>query len=428
MMEAYLKKFAHEEAQRVDMLPKGKVWHHVVAVPVLAEFHFIFELIDSLKRTEAYQSGEAILVIFVINHRQDHDSSVKNDNEQTLNGLLNEPEGWLLDHPPNSWSESPIDFLIVDRTKPSTEFCPKSGVGLARKIGVDIALSLKNSGRIISEWVHTTDGDAKVPSTYFKQPSGDCYIYPFAHYPSSKDSHWEALILYEIWLRYYRLGLQYGLSPYSIHTIGSLIAVRFQAYAAVRGFNNRAAGEDFYFLNKILKNFNCHEGTDDPIQLRCRPSLRVPFGTGQGTLKIKDLLDQEKSFEMYSPEVFVTLKKLHQTLIDARSTEDFREQITIIVSDNPELDKIFQDWQFPGHLVKATNRSKSFEGAKKQFHTWFDGLKTLKFIHQMRDECYPNVPYRQALEESRFINLQLDAPEKILADLRSIDRSKHQTI
>ena len=131
---------------------------------------------------------------------------------------------------------------------------------------------------------------------------------------------------------------------------------------------------------------------------------------------------------MYSPEVFVTLKKLHQTLIDARSTEDFREQITIIVSDNPELDKIFQDWQFPGHLVKATNRSKSFEGAKKQFHTWFDGLKTLKFIHQMRDECYPNVPYRQALEESRFINLQLDAPEKILADLRSIDRSKHQTI
>jgi hypothetical protein len=36
----------------------------------------------------------------------------------------------------------------------------KEGVGLARKIGCDIALSLYERGTLKSRWLHTTDADA----------------------------------------------------------------------------------------------------------------------------------------------------------------------------------------------------------------------------------------------------------------------------
>ena len=63
---------------------------------------------------------------------------------------------------------------------------------------------------------------------------------------------YEAIAAYELHLRYYVQALRYAAFPYAHHTIGSSMAVRADAYAKQGGMNKRQAGEDFYFLHKII--------------------------------------------------------------------------------------------------------------------------------------------------------------------------------
>ena len=69
--------------------------------------------------------------------------------------------------------------------------------------------------------------------------------------------------------------------PYSYHTIGSAFAVTAKAYARQGGMNRRKAGEDFYFINKLIKGENFGEITNTTVFPSPRTSNRVPFGTGK---------------------------------------------------------------------------------------------------------------------------------------------------
>ena len=57
---------------------------------------------------------------------------------------------------------------------------------------------------------------------------------------------------YELHLRYYTHGLRFSNLPYSFQTVGSAMAVRCSAYQKQGGMNKRKAGEDFYFIQKII--------------------------------------------------------------------------------------------------------------------------------------------------------------------------------
>ena len=63
----------------------------------------------------------------------------------------------------------------------------------------------------------------------------------------------KAIICYEIFLRYYVLGLKFAKSDYAFHTIGSTMLCTPDAYVKVEGMNKRKAAEDFYFLEKLAK-------------------------------------------------------------------------------------------------------------------------------------------------------------------------------
>src|SRR5690606_17786041 len=97
---------------------------------------------------------------------------------------------------------------------------------------------------------------------------------------------WHALVLYEISLRSYEYGLAYAGSPYAFQTLGSTLALNPAAYAKVRGFPKRLAGEDFYILNKLIKIGPIYLRNDRCLQIKDRPSQRVPFGTGTSVFKI----------------------------------------------------------------------------------------------------------------------------------------------
>ena len=63
------------------------------------------------------------------------------------------------------------------------------------------------------------------------------------------------------------------------------MAVRPEAYMKQGGMNRRKAGEDFYFLNKIMSLGGFGECAETTIYPSPRTSKRVPFGTGQAVLR-----------------------------------------------------------------------------------------------------------------------------------------------
>ena len=136
-------------------------------------------------------------------------------------------------------------------------------------------------------------------SIYFEHPvSGDTF-------PSEV---YEGITLYELHLRYFIQALRYIGFPYVHHTVGSAFFVSTDTYVKVGGMNRRKAGEDFYFLQKIMPDVNYIDLNTTRIQPSPRPSKRVPFGTGPWIEKY--LTHEVDTFFTYNLDAFLDLALL----------------------------------------------------------------------------------------------------------------------
>ena len=181
-------------------------------------------------------------------------------------------------------------------------------------MGADLALSLIDQGQVQTPWIFNTDADAQLPNGYFSVPgdiaarvstsigstSMSAVVYPFFH-----ETEDQAAAAYDCFLRYQTLGLRWAGSPYAYGALGSCIAVSANHYAAVRGFPPRAAGEDFYLLNKLAKTGTIWCADTSPLQLGDRPSERVPFGTGPRVKRIREGFAKGVPFTVYPPKLIV---------------------------------------------------------------------------------------------------------------------------
>ncbi|NMC41408.1 MAG: glycosyltransferase family 2 protein, partial [Bacteroidales bacterium] len=194
----------------------------------------------------------------------------------------------------------------------------KWGVGMARKTGMDEALSrFTRTGRTDGV-ILSLDADCTVEKNYFTEIEKEllnekkrkgCSIY-FEHPLSGNEfppEVYSAAAIYELHLRYFFQALKYTGYPWVHHTVGSCFAVKACAYRASGGMNRRQAGEDFYFIQKLLPAggyFNLNSTTVYPSPRR---SDRVPFGTGAVVSEITD--SGQESFNTYNPGAFSDLKK-----------------------------------------------------------------------------------------------------------------------
>jgi len=296
-------------------------------------------------------------------------------------------------------------FLVVDAF---TQGLPaKQGVGLARKIGADIAILLINANKIQTNWIHSTDADAHLPTNYFhicelleKLPVKNQPVavnYNFNHV--SEDVALNAANnLYETALRYYIAGLSYAKSPYNFFTIGSLIAFKAQAYAMVRGFPKRSAGEDFYLLNKLAKLGDIKFLKESVINIDARASDRVPFGTGPSVTHILQLKADNKPYCYYHPQVFEELKTCifhFNSLWENRL--DFDKWLSEL---SFESQKALHDIKLALFIDKQKKNNKI--QFNKQLTVWFDAFKTLKFIHSLRENKYFDIPLLEAIKLANF--------------------------
>jgi hypothetical protein len=158
-----------------------------------------------------------------------------------------------------------------------------SGVGNARKYIMDLAADWGTP----NSWIAGLDADCMVANNYLL--SLDKYFASgnkagasirFEHILPKEQAMINAITYYEIHLRYLKLGLQYAGFPFYYHTVGSSMVVSVWAYKKSGGMNRRKAGEDFYFLQKVMP-LGFGEINDTLVLPSARVSYRVPFGTGR---------------------------------------------------------------------------------------------------------------------------------------------------
>lgn len=299
-------------------------------------------------------------------------------------------------------------LLLIDRCEKHPAIADKQGVGLARKIGADVLCTLIERELVTTPWIFNTDADAHLPADYFAAVTATpnttaAIIYPFEHsYPDQQLNPLPTL-LYEFSLHYYVAGLQWAGSPYAFHTLGSTLAIPHTAYAAVRGFPKRAGAEDFYLLNKLAKT-GVITSLDKPlIKLEARESTRVPFGTGPAVIALASL-DDPLSMALYHPDSFLYLKALLGRLKHcAEGDASANPQEPGI--DSALLDAVAAELGLAQALAHAANQGKTPTSRLRHLQQWFDGFKTLKFIHQLRDQKLASISFRElqeAISDTRY--------------------------
>ena len=270
-----------------------------------------------------------------------------------------------------------------------------AGVGLARKIGMDLAVehflrNEKSRGVIIS-----LDADCTVSTnfliTVWKAFSHDkllnATIHDFHHRVDEDGPLPEsAARQYEAYIRYFRSMLEYTGFPYYWHTIGSAFAVLADAYVRVGGMGRQQGGEDFYFLQKIFALENIRELKDARVFPMARLSGRVPFGTGPSLQKIID--EPDGNMRAYSKRSFQELKQFFDMKDDffGENTQSVEIMTTAL---HPSLQQFLQEIDFPALIRDCNENSASPTTFRKRFFHHFNAFRIIKYLNQVHPDPFP---------------------------------------
>lgn len=295
----------------------------------------------------------------------------------------------------------------------------QAGVGLARKIGMDLAVDRFVQAGRSNGLIASLDADCRVSENYllsiikFFQTHSAC---PGAtvYFEHQSDFAHSAIMDYELFLRCYVYGLRCGGYPAAFYTIGSCMVVRARDYARRGGMNRRQAGEDFYFLHKLRALGPIGEIRTCAVYPSSRSSDRTPFGTGNVVSKNQPQL-------CYAPEVFLSLGALMKCVDALRDVEPMSLSL-------PNSVKQFcSSEDFLTGLNIVRRNTASIQSFRKRFFQWFDGLRVLKFIHFLSDGEYPRVPVRDAavglLKQMDFEVDEAWDSQSLLRVFRRLDRT-----
>lgn len=375
----------HIEPALPDCPGAAAAWDNVLVIPAYRE---PAELLDRLASVPT-GAGRALVILVLNRPDSDPDPLANAAVRNRLDSLDRIDQGPLLR------LGLRVDLYVQDLDMLNGPIPARQGVGLARKIGCDIAFKWIAAGAIASHWICSTDADATLPRDYFQRlesaPAGAAAAcYPFRHIAGSDDGCSAATSLYELRLHHYVLGLEYAGSPYAFHTLGSCLAVTVDAYAAVRGFPKRPGGEDFYLLNKLAKTGPVKRLAGACIELESRTSSRVPFGTGPAVAKISAAKDPAQLALFYHPACYEALRGVLAAapLLQAAALSDLPEWLVAAGIAPPLAEAGFSSLHEMGlaaALDHCRRHGRSPGQFLRQFHQWFDGFRTLKFIHAVRD-------------------------------------------
>jgi hypothetical protein len=173
--------------------------------------------------------------------------------------------------------------------------------------------------------------------------------------------------------------------------------VRAEAYVQVRGFPKRSGGEDFYLLNKLAKIGAIAQPGGKCILLQSRNSQRVPFGTGPAVVKITAAANADEVPLFYHPDCFETLRCL-LAVVPALHEESIQSLASLLAREglaeplHQPCQALLHSMGLEAALRHCRQHGKTRAQFLRQFHQWFDGFRTLKFIHGLRDTGWEEQP------------------------------------
>jgi hypothetical protein len=359
-------------------------------------------------------------VIIVINEPDNASIEIHQQNLKTLSDAQN----WVEQH-----SDNRLFFYPVFVTLPEKH----AGVGLARKTGMDEAVFRfsqfkKNEGIIVG-----FDADSDCSSNYLteiekhfnlnpKTPGASLY---FEHplYNNAQKEDW-GIINYELHLRYLNQCLRLTGHPHAFQTVGSSFAVRSLAYVKQGGMNRKQAGEDFYFIQKIVALGNYSEINSTCIIPSSRESDRVPFGTGAAIKKWNNNTDP--IYYTYNFEAFQALKKFFE-LIENFFVSD-KDNFAMIIETLPESLKTFLiSNNFSDEISQIQKHTATYNSFQNRFYNWFNIFKCIRYLNTAHETCYL---MKNVTEMSKLLLNQLNFPIseeingiELLKKFREIERS-----
>jgi hypothetical protein len=394
---------------------ENRTFTGVVVIPSLAEGDSLFATLQSLEANPAQWTG-SFLVLVVVNHSEQACTEEKQQNLQDLTRLVEYS------------AESTLPLAWIDAASPGLEIpARQAGVGFARKLGMDLALSCLDWQQ--QPLLVCLDADTLVEPNYLqsivthfrRSPMGGAVL-PFRHQQAEDARQQAAIERYELFMRSYVYGLRLAGSPYAFNSVGSAIACRAEAYVRCGGMNSRKAGEDFYFLQKLAKTDGVARLTGTSVFPEPRVSSRVPFGTGRS---VGRLLDGETESVLFYP--VAAFEILSAWLLNV--TQNLAADEELLFSRAEKISAVLADYlvQIDWHATwpKLQKNHPTEKGRAEAFHSWFDGFRTLRLIHLL---CDAGLSRGEPLEmlPAFFSWDGRDCPESVramLEELRLCDQS-----
>jgi len=379
-IEQYLDRYAEPEAAdpkyiQASIFAQQNIYAQCLVVPAFDEAEdFLTHLLSNIA------DCKNLLVIIVVNGPKDegqagYDPAPTQRSQKLMQALQNQHL--------SKKRATTCSLIVIDRVSQGLEIPHKQGVGLARKIASDVALALHHQGTVTSPWIYQTDADACLPQNYFTapMPQRGCVIFPYRHV--STDSEVNAAVrLYDLHMSYFVAALKKHGSAYAHSSLGSTLSIHAKDYASVRGYQKRSAGEDFHILNKLSKITPLTLLPGPSIDVQARTSARVPFGTGPALSRIIENLRQQPDGSGYLSYNYASFKLLAQGLaeLNAACKNVHGDKVEFSL----KVDEILTELGLQRVLPRLTDTSTSPNQRQRVANEWFDGLRTLRFIHLAR--------------------------------------------
>jgi glycosyltransferase involved in cell wall biosynthesis len=308
------------------------------------------------------------------------------------------------------------------------------GVGLARKTGMDEAVRRFSSINNPEGVILNLDADCLVATNYFVSVCNElfkikersacsiCFEHPLSGSEFPPDIY-RYITLYELHLRYYLQGLAYSGFPYLFHTVGSAIAVKALPYVKAGGMNRRQAGEDFYFIQKLVPAggyFNLNSTTVFPSP---RPSFRVPFGTGASIGKLTE--ENKQSLLTYNMLAFKELRYFFGMVDEFFNCNPsgLKAHYNTFPSG---LKSFLVEKEWIEKIAEIKNNTSGLPPFRKRFFEWFNMFRIVKYLNYVHREIFEkrdvDVSAKELLENSG-IKVKSADPHELLIYFRKLEKS-----
>ncbi len=393
----YFKRFKTEK-ELISEKPETDLFLSIV-IPAFNE-NELCKSLQSIKNCELPE--KSVEVIVVINSSKNTEEKIKIKNRETYKKALEFAQ---------KNSSLQLKFFILN----FENFPPKfAGVGLARKTGMDEALHRFNSLKKPQGLIAGFDADAEVEKNYLVEIEKYFTKFPKIKAASIYFEHpiqgnnfpktiYKNIINYELHLRYFVEALRFANFPFAFHTIGSSFAVRADIYARQGGMNRKKAGEDFYFLQKIIPLGTYGEINSTKVIPSPRLSDRVPFGTGAAISKM--IKENKNDFGTYDFETFILLKQFFSKIDTFYNNFSYHE-----IDD--KMKSFLKKNKFEEDLKKILANSPNLKIFKKRFFDWFNAFRVIKFLNFVHEEYYTKKNVRSEAEKLlKYRHPEIKIPE-----------------